>query len=78
MTRATHVGVDSRLQIDLERDADEPAGETDWEWRSGGVATYTWDRFVLMGGAGVSALRLRGAGPTTVGPVITAGFGTAF
>jgi hypothetical protein len=31
-----------------------------------------------MGGAGVSALRLRGGGSTAVGPVVTAGFGTAF
>ncbi|HEY0478782.1 MAG TPA: hypothetical protein VGD37_14790, partial [Kofleriaceae bacterium] len=78
VARAAHVGIDSRLQIDLERDGDEPAGETDWEWRSGLVASYAWNRIVFTGGGGISALRLRGGGPTAIGPVITAGFGTVF
>jgi hypothetical protein len=78
VSRAAHVGIDSRFQIDLERDNIEPTGETDWEWRSGPVASYTWNRFVLMGGGGVSALRLRGSASTAVGPVLTAGFGTLF
>ena len=75
---AVHVGVDSRFQIDLERDDDEPTGETDWEWRSGLVASYAWNRLVFTGGGGVSALRLRSGGPTAVGPVVTAGVGTVF
>ncbi len=78
VARAAHVGIDSRLQMDLEHDNDEPAGEVDWEWRSGLVASYTWDRFVLTGGGGVSALRLRSGGPVEVGPVVTAGIGTVF
>ena len=78
ITGAVQVGIDTRLQIDLERDHDEPAGETDWESRTGLVASYAWDRFVVMSSAGVAALRLRAAGPTAVGPVITAGFGTVF
>lgn len=78
VTRATHVGIDSRFQIDLERDDDEPAGESDWEWRSGLVASYAWNRIVFTGGGGISALRLRGGAPTAVGPVLTAGFGAAF
>jgi hypothetical protein len=75
---AAHVGIDSRFQIDLERDNDEPAGETDWESRTGLVASYEWNRIVFSSSAGVSALRLRAGGPTTVGPVVTAGFGTVF
>ena len=78
VARAAHVGIDSRLQMDLERDNDEPSGEVDWEWRSGLVASYAWDRFVITGGGGVSALRLRSGGPTEVGPVVTAGIGTVF
>jgi hypothetical protein len=78
ISAAANVGIDSRFQIDLERDNNEPAGETEWEWRSGLVATYSWNRFVLTGGGGVSALRLRSGGPTAVGPVVSAGFGTVF
>ena len=78
ITRAAQVGIDTRFQIDLERDAREPAGETDWESRTGLVASYAWDRFVVTGGTGISALRLRAGGSTAVGPVITAGFGTVF
>jgi len=78
LTHDVYVGVDSRFQIDLERDDDEPSGETDWEWRSGLVASYVWNRIVFSAGGGISALRLRSGGPTETGPVVTAGFGTVF
>lgn len=78
VSRLVHVGIDSRLQIDLERDDDEPAGEAEWEWRGGFVASHTWNQFVFTGGGGISALRLRSGGPTAVGPVFTAGFGRVF
>jgi hypothetical protein len=78
VNRAAQVGIDSRFQIDLERDNNEPPGETDWEWRSGLVANYTWNRIVFTGGGGISALRFRGGPATAVGPVVTAGFGTVF
>lgn len=78
VARAVHIGIDSRLQIDLERDSDEPSGEVDWDWRSGLVASYAWNQFVFTGGGGISALRLRSGGPTAVGPVVTAGLGTVF
>jgi len=77
ITGAAYVGVDSRFQIDLEHDHD-PSGETEWESRSGFVASYAWNRLVFTGEAGVSALRLHGAGSTAVGPALTAGFGTVF
>jgi len=75
---ATHIGLDSRFQIDLERDDDEPSGETDWESRTGFVASYAWNRIVFTGNAGVTALRLRTGAPATAGPSVMAGFGTAF
>lgn len=78
VARAAHIGIDSRLQIDLERDNSEPAGEVDWDWRSGLVASYAWNQFVFTGGGGISALRLRSGGPMEVGPVVTAGVGTVF
>jgi hypothetical protein len=75
---AAHIGLDSRFQIDLERDDDEPSGETDWESRIGVVASYAWNRIVFTGNAGVTALRLRTGAPATAGPSVMAGFGTAF
>lgn len=78
ITSAVQVGIDARLQIELARDRDEPAGEIDWESRTGLVASYAWDRYVVMSSAGVSALRLRAGGSAAVGPVVTAGFGTVF
>ena len=74
----THVGIDSRFQIDLERDDDEPTGEAEWESRSGLVANYTWNRIVFTTAASLSALRFRSGGPTEIGPVFTAGFGSVF
>ena len=73
-----HVGLDSRFQVDLERGGHDPAGETEWEWRSGMVASYAWDRFVLTGSGGVSALRLHGTATTALGPAVMAGLGTVF
>ena len=78
VSSAVRVGIDSRLQIDLEHDDNEPAGEAAWEWRSGLVASYTWNRIVFTGGGGVAALRFNSGGPAAIGPVVTAGFGTVF
>lgn len=76
ISAAVHVGLDSRLQVDLEHNHD-PNGEAAWEWRSGLVASYAWNRLVFTGTGGVSALRFH-TGPTEVGPVVTAGVGTIF
>jgi hypothetical protein len=78
VTDAAHIGIDSRFQIDLERDDAEPDGESEWESRTGLVASYAWNRFVFTSGAGISAFRLRSGGPAEVGALVTAGFGTVF
>ena len=78
VTHALQVGLDSRFQIDLERDDDEPVGETDWASRSGLVASYAWQRVVMMSSAGMSAFKLRAGGPTQMGPELTVGVGTVF
>jgi len=78
VTAAVHVGLDSRFQIDLERDDDEPSGETDWESRTGVVAGYTWNRLLFSAAAGVTSLRLRDGTPTQTGPTITGGLGVVF
>jgi hypothetical protein len=71
------VGLDSHFRIDLERDDDEPEGETDWEWVSGPVATVALGRLALTLRAGASAIKLRD-GRSGLGPVTTAGVGMVF
>jgi hypothetical protein len=75
---AASIGVDSRLQVDLERDDDEPAGERDFEWRSGLLASYTLSSYVVTLGGGVSVSRWRADERTAVGPVVMAGLGATF
>jgi hypothetical protein len=73
-----HLGLDSRLRVDLERDDDEPAGEPDWELVAGPLATYSLGRFVVSASAGVSALKLRLVEKRQVGAIGTLGFGAVF
>lgn len=78
ITESMHIGLDSRFQIDLERDDDEPSGETDWESRTGVVAGYAWNRLLFSATAGVTSLRLRDGTPTQTGPTVTGGVGVTF
>lgn len=72
------VGLDSRLRVDLERNANEPAGEPDWELLAGPLATYTIDRFVVSATAGYSALKYRQVSGTHAGVLTTVGVGAVF
>jgi hypothetical protein len=79
MTRNLHVGVDSRMRFDLEWDSNEPPGEPEWEAVAGPLATYSFfDRFVLTGTAGVSAMKQRLIPTRHYGAVATIGFGAVF
>lgn len=78
LTRDLHVGLDSRLRIDLERDSDEPPGEPDWELAVGPLAAYSLGRFVVTASAGFSAIKLRLVGPTHLGAIANLGFGAVF
>ena len=64
-----HAGVDARFRIDLERDADEPIGEPDWELVAGPVASYAVGRYALGATAGVSARKLRHVAESELGAV---------
>jgi hypothetical protein len=72
------VGVDIQGQIDLERDADEPPGEPDWNLHAGPVATAALGRVVLSVGAAAATLRFRGQETSRSGAVGTMGLGFAF
>jgi hypothetical protein len=78
VTQSASVGLDSRFEIDLERDADEPEGETDWESRSGVVGNYVWNRIVFSGMAGLSSLKFRVGGPVETGAILSGGVGMVF
>jgi hypothetical protein len=71
------LGVDSRFRMDLERDDDEPAGETDWDLTGGPCLAYTLSRFVFTATAGPSALKLR-FGANQLGLSGMLGIGTVF
>jgi hypothetical protein len=76
--RNVHVGLDSRMRFDLEYDNNEPPGEPEWEAVAGPVATYSFNRFVLTGTAGMSAMKQRLLASKHYGAVATLGFGTVF
>ena len=78
VTRNVQVGVDSRMRFDLEWDNAEPPGEPEWEAVAGPIATYSFDRFVLTGTAGMSAMKQRLIASKHYGAVATLGFGTVF
>jgi len=71
------VGLEARGQLDLERDQDEPAGETDYEFAASAVANYAISHFSLTAGAGPGAIRYRNGQATEVGVVATVGIGAA-
>jgi len=76
--RSVHIGLDSRMRFDLEYDNDEPPGEPEWEAVAGPIATYSFDRFVLTGTAGMSAMKQRLIPTKHYGAIATLGFGTVF
>src|SRR5206468_10155306 len=78
VTRDLHVGLDSRLRLDLERNTVEPAGEPDWEVDAGPVATYALGRFVVSASAGATALKYRLVPGDHVGVVSLLGAGAGF
>jgi hypothetical protein len=78
VARRVHLGLDSRLRMDLEGDASEPSGEPDWDVVAGPQGVLSLGRFALTAGGGVSAVKLREGGPATVGARITTGVGSAF
>jgi hypothetical protein len=78
VTQRLQIGVDSRLRIDLERDADEPPGEPDWEIMAGPLATYAIDRYVVSAMVGYSALKYRLVEGRHTGAIGTIGVGAVF
>lgn len=72
------MGMDARARMDLERDADEPTGEQDWEVFAGPMAYRTVGPVVIGASAGIFATRLRLVGPVFVGAEATMSVGTPF
>jgi hypothetical protein len=65
-----HVGVDLRARVDLERDADEPENEPDWDLVAGPMVTWSVGHFALSASGGLSAIRFRNSdAPPAVGAI---------
>jgi hypothetical protein len=73
-----HLGLASRLRLDLERDGDEPASEREWDLVAGPNLVLAFGPLALSATGGVSAIKLRAGGPTQVGALVVTGVGTAF
>jgi hypothetical protein len=74
-----HVGLDARLQADLEFESPEPAGEAGLEFRAAPVANLALGRFVLSGYGGVTAITFRSpAERARTGLVTGLGVGAVF
>jgi hypothetical protein len=72
------VGADSRFQIDLERDTDEPEDEPDWRLQAGPLLLVTLGSFCVSAGGGLTALRYRLSSTDHLGAVAYAGLGAVF
>jgi hypothetical protein len=71
-------GVDSRLRVDLERDDDEPAHESEMDFAGGLVAGVTISGVALGGFGGLSAVRYRDRSPDRTGVLAGMNVGGAF
>jgi hypothetical protein len=78
VSRDLHLGLDSRMRIDLERDQHEPAGEAEWEVDAGPVASYALGRFLVSASAGATALKYRLVPGQHLGMISLLGAGTVF
>ncbi len=77
LSRSLYAGVDSELDLDLERDSDEPMDEATWALQAGPVVTYAANRFAATASGGVSFLERRmGGGESGVYGLV--GLATAF
>lgn len=72
------LGLDSRFRIDLERDADEPPGEREWELLAGPALTVSTGSFAVIAGGGMAANRLRLEPGLNLGAIGYVGLGAAF
>ncbi|HMI86240.1 MAG TPA: hypothetical protein VK550_19235 [Polyangiaceae bacterium] len=73
--RRLFVGLDSRLRVDAERDADEPEHEPETDLLAGPVVGLTLGNVALSGFGGVSAVRYRDQSPSRAGAFAGIGIG---
>lgn len=78
VSQMVRLGVDSRGELDLERDADEPAEEPDWRVRGGPFVSASLGTFAVSVGGGVAALRYRFGPPAAVSGTAYAALSAAF
>jgi hypothetical protein len=76
LNRRLFVGVDSRLRVDAEIDADEPAREPEMDVMAGPVIGLTIGSVAVSGFGGISAVRYRDQSPSRAGAFAGIGIGT--
>ena len=76
--RNVFAGVDSRVGVDLERDASEPPNENSWDVHAGPLATVVSGKVQVTASAGFAAQQARTATTGDVGVYGGAGVGGVF
>jgi hypothetical protein len=77
-THSLRLGLHSEVQLDLERDEDEPENEPDYRGLFGPLATYSISSATFAIGGGLSLFRFRQAATASRGPMGYVGLSTAF
>jgi hypothetical protein len=77
-TDSLRLGLHSEVQMDLERDEDEPENEPDYRALLGPLATYSVGSATLAVGGGLSLFRFRQAATASRGPMGYVGLSAAF
>ena len=76
--RRLHIGLDSRVRLDLEPDPTQPADETEWDLVAGPTAVLSLGPFAFTATAGLSAAKLWARDTAQVGALLLIGVGTTF
>lgn len=70
-------GIDSKLDVDLAQDAEEPANESTWSLHVGPVIGYSNELVAITASVGLATDEPRATGDTSVGAYAGAGLGLA-
>jgi hypothetical protein len=73
-----YAGVTSQAHLDLERDANEPAEERDWDVQAGPIVSYALGPVVLSAVTGVAAWQFRLHPDAHIGAIGMLGAGAVF
>jgi hypothetical protein len=76
--RRLHIGLDSRVRLDLQQDPRQPADETEWDLVAGPTAVLSLGPFALTATTGLSAAKLWARDTAQVSALLLIGVGMTF